>query len=288
MVTTRTRALVGTLLALWLLLAALFVSYWATTRPVSSVACVSDDPCVANASVGNTCVTPPRLLQNGSDCTARDVCYRTVTGVRKRCVDGQCVSRQQDCMGYCQDDSDCTALPLWSDAFGTNVTSQRLCYAQSCVTVVVGGHTPQCQQWLSDPRVSRCLYMSYSDAWGEFEPGVCVYRYLCAPFDFYDPSPTAEPTAGPTVAPTVSPTAAPTALPTAAPTAVPTAAPTKAPTVAPTAPTKAPTVAPTDEPTEEPTAEPPGGLRLSGLEFGSGSPAQIRDLRDRIALMLYR
>lgn len=292
------RVLVPILLALCLLLSALFVAYWIAAAPRSSPTCLSYDPCVANASLAGACVTPPRRLHNGSDCTARDVCYRTVVGVRKRCNDGLCVSRREDCQGYCQADDDCAALPLRSDAFGTNVTATQFCYAESCITVVVGGNTAQCAQWISDPRLAACLWMSYSDAWGAFESGVCVYRYVCAPFDFalVTEAPTVAPTSVPTVSPTMSPTVSPTAAPSAMPTVSPTAAPTALPTVAPTAaPTTTPTPPPTPETpeptsempdTEAPTAEPPGMLRLSALEFGSGSPQQIRDLRERISLMI--
>ena len=75
-------------------------------------------------------------------------------------------------------------------------TVSTFCFAQSCITLVVGGYTGDCMSWIDianthhnhkNQYIAKCLYMRFDDFGGTFMPGVCFYRYLCAPFDFQPP-----------------------------------------------------------------------------------------------------
>ncbi len=286
---------IGALVAL-VLTVALVAAYWATEAHGRASSLCPSTACAAGLALpGAQCTR--RLQQDGVDCTVSDTCYRTVTGVTKRCADGECVSRREDCLGYCTDDEDCAPLPLRLEAMGSEVSVAQFCYAASCATVVTGGYSSDCTQWLNQSdavATAACLYSSWSSVWGEYAPGVCFFRYQCAPFDFYDPTPTTGPTAAPTALPTFAPTPAPTTAPTPAPTKAPTAAPSAAPT---NAPTPAPT-AETAEPTEETPAPTNEGGESFSLRDASGhtlpataltlrygqamAPAQYRALRNRI------
>ncbi len=274
------RALLGTTLAVVLSSLVVLAVFWGTQAQweqgrVSTAACNDYWPCTSNRVLPDgSCVTPSRVLANGTDCWAEDRCYTAyrrdapTVRVSKHCSsDGACLARRADCRGYCTTDEDCEALPLRLSALlGAEVSLQ--CSLQSCVTLVTGGQTSECLSWLdttgedmntsaSDEQryLERCLYTSYT-------VDVCLFRYRCAPYVTVAPTgaptpPTVAPTKTPTSAPTNAPTNVPTVAPTTAPSAAPTTkAPTKAPTTAPTtAPTVTPTTAPTSAPTPEPTQE---------------------------------
>lgn len=263
------RGLLGTTLAIVVVTLIVLTVFWITTAQWEQgqnnlAACNDYNPCTSNRVLPDgSCITPPRFLRNGSDCSVEDQCYETfkrdapTVRVKKYCTgDGQCLAPQQYCRGYCNSDDYCLnhLLPLRYDALQSgNITV--FCSMYSCLTIVSNGFTSDCASWLVSNDTGRytthCLVI-------EFDPdnNQCLYRYKCAPpvLPTTEP-PTGEPTVAPTAIPTRVPTTAPTNGPTMIPTVAPTKAPTAVPTVAPTPPTAAPTVSPTDEPTPEPTPE---------------------------------
>lgn len=236
-------ALLGTTLAVTLLLLILGGVFWGQARDWegrNNSACNDYNPCTANLILPDgTCVTPPRTFHNGTDCASEDRCYFALTekttgdAVTKQCNAGTCTADTQYCKGFCNADADCTDYPLPLRYGALNVSAPPpeidvFCYAHSCVTAVVGGQTSDCASWIdtsdsANRYTEQCLFMSFDDFGGDFDPGVCFFRYQCAPFDYYIPPPTPAPTEAPTTAPTAAPTKAPTAAPTAAPTVAPTA-----------------------------------------------------------------
>jgi hypothetical protein len=160
-----------------------------------------------------SCVTPPRMLADGTDCTETDQCYHRRHGHRqaseeehrehtKRCCNGVCVGERRDCKGFCEDNTPCQENPLplrTRDMLDVSVDS--FCFAESCITVVVGGYTSDCLSWIDtgcyphhrdynatrrqcNNFVASCLYTRYDNMGGQFPPGVCYYRYSCAPLSF--------------------------------------------------------------------------------------------------------
>lgn len=225
-------ALLGTTLAVALLLLVLGGVYWGQSRDWqgrNNSACNDYNPCTANLILPDgTCVTPPRTFHNGTDCSSEDRCYFALTekttgdDVVKQCSAGVCTAATAYCKGYCSADADCTDYPLplrYGALNSSDLEVDVFCYAHSCVTAIVGGQTSQCSSWIDTSEsvnlyTEQCLFMSFDDFGGDFDPGVCFFRYNCAPFDYYVPPPTPAPTEAPTGAPTKAPTAAPTVAPT--------------------------------------------------------------------------
>jgi hypothetical protein len=165
--------------------------------------CNDFNPCTPNLCLHDgTCVTPPRIYQNGTDCSAEDRCYQPVSqwmpsqpGDRKLCIDGTCTADYRHCKGYCQNDGDCQPLPL-NNLSTEGVGIDTFCFAQSCVTLVVGGYTSECLSWIDttpsssttdateNSYTAACLYTRFDDYGSAFPPGVCYFRYQCAPLNF--------------------------------------------------------------------------------------------------------
>ena len=141
----------------------------------------------------------------------------------KFCCDGTCVSRSpHSCRGHCREDSDClrrhARLPLRREAMD-DILVDTFCLGQSCITIVVGGFTSDCLSWLHNDcqrgvcrhhrhddddedhdhdrnhtdrfrdshfsaYLKNCLYTRFEDVGGLFPPGICLYRFRCAPLSF--------------------------------------------------------------------------------------------------------
>lgn len=209
------KGLLGLLVAFGIVTIVLLgVSLAGTEGSENMGACNDYDPCTSNhIGIGSTCVTPPQRRKNGYDCTNEDRCYLQPLahgspsshhhhddddGPIKQCQDGRCISDRRRCNGYCYNDTHCNTwpLPLRVIAMNGTATVDTFCFAQSCITLVVGGYTGDCMSWIDidNPRhnhknqyIAKCLYMRFDDFGGTFPPGVCYYRYLCAPFDFRPP-----------------------------------------------------------------------------------------------------
>lgn len=257
--------------------------------------CNDFNPCTANLCLHDgTCVTPPRVYQNGTDCSAEDRCYQPVSqwnvnpqDAHKLCIDGACTADYRHCKGYCQNDGDCQPLPL-NNLSTEGVGIDTFCFAQSCVTLVVGGYTSECLSWIDttpsssttdateNSYTAACLYTRFDDYGSAFPPGVCYFRYQCAPLNFGPVVPlAATATATKTLAhhkrsDDEAETAPPTHLSTVPPTRpgtgsrAPTTPPTHVSTVPPTR--SATTKAPTSASTRPAAAVVPGTL---GLQFAS-------------------
>ena len=181
------------------------LNYNSTEGRQDKDACNDFNPCTSDHLLtDDSCITPPRNRRNGYDCTAEDQCYlqsrRQYVDEPKQCLDGTCIADRKRCNGYCYNDTHCNTwpIPLNLDALDGVAEVDTFCYAQSCITLVIGGFTADCLSWIDtnalhqhphdkNKYIAKCLYTRFDDFGGNFLPGVCYYRYLCAPFDYRAP-----------------------------------------------------------------------------------------------------
>jgi hypothetical protein len=178
------------LLIILLIFLILFIAYWIYVSKwygVTDVACSDCKTCTTDFRFPDgTCGS--RAVQNGTSCAGEDVCYNS--SAMPVCLCGLCVgSDSRFCKGYCDvDGSECPDLPISPRlTFEPDVE----CIAHSCVYTIVGGVTSDCESWLGENRTlpivtQGCLFTRFTDVGFDFPPGICFYRYNCAPFDFID------------------------------------------------------------------------------------------------------
>jgi len=168
-----------------------FWIYSAQWYGVNDINCTDCLTCTRDLRLPDgTCVH--RQEKDGASCAAEDVCYNsTAYPTCGNC--GKCTaSDPTTCNGYCPVDGDsstCPNLPF-SSRLGP-VEQDVECLGHSCIYTIVGGFTADCPSWLDNGdqnalNTQGCLYTRFTDVGFEFPPGICFYRFTCAPFDFSD------------------------------------------------------------------------------------------------------
>lgn len=160
--------------------------YFGKWQGVQDVSCKDWKPCTNDLVYpDHTCQNP--RFQNGTFCSPGDVCFNTSS--TSFCIDGICQGpSRQWCRGFCNVDADCPDLPF-SDRLSPTIVPEIDCIQQSCVYTITGGLTDQCLSWIDftpdNPVVAEgCLTYRFTDEAYAYPPGICLIRYICAPFNF--------------------------------------------------------------------------------------------------------
>lgn len=179
------------ILLLIILMIILFIAFWiyfGQWQGVGDSSCSDCKTCTRDLRLpDNTCIH--RQERAGESCASEDVCYNS-TAFPKCSSCGKCEAPIEFCNGYCPNDdsSFCPELPF-SSRLGPDITVDVECIGLSCVYIIVGGITSDCSSWLDggsdNPLETQgCLYERFTDMAFNFPPGICFYRFTCAPFDF--------------------------------------------------------------------------------------------------------
>jgi len=166
----------------------IYLSQWYGVRDANCTDCIT---CTRDLRLPDgTCIH--RQERDGASCADEDVCYNsTAYPTCGNC--GKCTaSDPTTCNGYCPVDGDSSTCPIlpFSSRLGP-ITPEVECLGHSCIYTVVGGFTGDCPSWLDNGdnnplNTQGCLYTRFTDMAFEFPPGICFYRFTCAPFDFSD------------------------------------------------------------------------------------------------------
>jgi len=183
----RTEVLVALLVVLIFLFFVVFVGYWGWIGKwmgQESPFCNDNKPCTLDKIYPDgVCLHPE--LNNQTYCSPTDVCYNSSCGAAY-CQSGVCVGQRECCRGVCNVDADCPELP-WSPRLNDNPLGT--CISHSCVYIIIGTVTAECNSWIDNPpdnpvAAQGCIIFRFTDEAFAFPPGICLFRYSCATFDF--------------------------------------------------------------------------------------------------------